>query len=66
MGLSLYHSWLVFLALCFTIPSSLETQSSIGIGSEAECGLVDWKSGDLRSGWFFPPFRFEVCCVSAS
>lgn len=50
MGLSLYHSWLVFLALCFTIPSSLETQSSIGIGSEAQCGLVDWKSGDLRSG----------------
>lgn len=50
MGLCFYLSWLLFLSLCFTIPSSLETQLSIGIGKRAECGLVDWKSGDLRPG----------------
>lgn len=48
MGLCLYHSWLVFPPL-----SSLK-QSRIGVGKEAECGLVDWKSGDLRSIDFFP------------
>lgn len=53
ISLCLHHSWLVFLTFCFTIPSSLETQLSIGIGKKAECGLVDWKSGDLKSGLFF-------------
>lgn len=46
------------------LPSSWETQLSVGVGRRAQHAVVAWKSGDVRFGWFFsPPLLWHLLCL---